>query len=50
LIDAVWSHDSEIDERTGDVFIRRVRKALNDGGRPDPIRTVRSEGYALDPR
>ena len=47
LIDAVWSHDSEIDERTVDVFIRRVRKALNERGEADPIRTVRSEGYAL---
>ena len=47
LIDAVWSHDSEIDERTVDVFIRRVRKALNERGGADPIRTVRSEGYAL---
>jgi two-component system phosphate regulon response regulator PhoB len=50
LIDAVWPRDSEIDERTVDVFVRRVRKALNEGDRPDPIRTVRSEGYALDPR
>jgi two-component system phosphate regulon response regulator PhoB len=48
LIDAVWSHDSEIDERTVDVHIRRLRKPLNAGGRPDPIRTVRSEGYALE--
>jgi two-component system phosphate regulon response regulator PhoB len=50
LIDAVWSRDSDIDERTVDVHIRRLRKALNEGGRPDPIRTVRSEGYALDAR
>jgi len=50
LLDAVWSHDSDIDERTVDVHIRRLRKALNAGGRPDPIRTVRAEGYALDPR
>jgi two-component system phosphate regulon response regulator PhoB len=48
LIDAVWTHDSNIDERTVDVHIRRLRKALNEGGRADPIRTVRSEGYALD--
>jgi two-component system phosphate regulon response regulator PhoB len=48
LIDAVWAHDSEIDERTVDVHIRRLRKALNTGGKADPIRTVRSEGYALD--
>ena len=49
LIDAVWPRDSEIDERTVDVFVRRIRKALNQGGRPDLIRSVRSEGYALDP-
>jgi two-component system phosphate regulon response regulator PhoB len=48
LIDAVWSHDSDIDERTVDVHIRRLRKALNTGGKADPIRTVRSEGYELD--
>jgi two-component system phosphate regulon response regulator PhoB len=50
LIDAVWPRDSDIDEHTVDVHIRRLRKALNEGGRPDPIRTVRSEGYALDAR
>jgi two-component system, OmpR family, phosphate regulon response regulator PhoB len=48
LIDAVWSHDSEIDERTVDVHVLRLRKALNEGGGPDLIRTVRSEGYSLD--
>jgi two-component system phosphate regulon response regulator PhoB len=48
LIDAVWSPDSEIDERTVDVHVRRLRKALNEDGRPDLIRTVRSEGYSLD--
>jgi two-component system, OmpR family, phosphate regulon response regulator PhoB len=48
LIDAVWSHDSEIDERTVDVHVLRLRKALNRGGKPDLIRTVRSEGYSLD--
>ena len=34
--------------RTVDVHVRRLRKALNDGGRPDLIRTVRSAGYSLD--
>jgi two-component system phosphate regulon response regulator PhoB len=48
LLDAVWSHDSEIDSRTVDVHVRRLRKALNEGGRPDLIRTVRSAGYSLD--
>jgi two-component system, OmpR family, phosphate regulon response regulator PhoB len=48
LLDAVWSHDSEIDARTVDVHVRRLRKALNEGGRADLIRTVRSAGYSLD--
>jgi two-component system, OmpR family, phosphate regulon response regulator PhoB len=48
LLDAVWSHDSDIDTRTVDVHVRRLRKALNDGGLPDMIRTVRSAGYSLD--
>lgn len=48
LLDAVWPHDSSIDARTVDVHVRRLRKALNQGGLPDIIRTVRSAGYALD--
>jgi two-component system phosphate regulon response regulator PhoB len=48
LLDSVWGHDSDIEPRTVDVHIRRLRKALNKGDRPDIIRTVRSAGYALD--
>ena len=48
LLDSVWAHDSDIELRTVDVHVRRLRKALNDGERPDIIRTVRSAGYALD--
>ncbi|MBR0553969.1 phosphate regulon transcriptional regulator PhoB [Stakelama marina] len=48
LLDAVWGHDSEIESRTVDVHIRRLRKAINQGGKPDIIRTVRSAGYSLD--
>ncbi|MEG3180473.1 phosphate regulon transcriptional regulator PhoB [Sphingomonas sp. LT1P40] len=48
LLDAVWGHDSDIESRTVDVHIRRLRKAINTGNRPDIIRTVRSAGYALD--
>jgi two-component system phosphate regulon response regulator PhoB len=48
LLDAVWSHDPDIDARTVDVHVRRLRKALNAGGRPDLVRTVRSAGYSLD--
>jgi two-component system phosphate regulon response regulator PhoB len=48
LLDTVWGHDSDIEARTVDVHIRRLRKAINAGGRSDIIRTVRSAGYALD--
>ena len=48
LLDSVWGHDSDIEPRTVDVHIRRLRKAINEGGLPDIIRTVRSAGYALD--
>jgi two-component system, OmpR family, phosphate regulon response regulator PhoB len=48
LLDAVWGRDAEVELRTVDVHIRRLRKALNDNGRNDLIRTVRSAGYSLD--
>jgi two-component system phosphate regulon response regulator PhoB len=45
LLDTVWPHSEDIELRTVDVHIRRLRLAL---GEPDVIRTVRSAGYALD--
>jgi two-component system phosphate regulon response regulator PhoB len=48
LLDSVWGQDSEIELRTVDVHIRRLRKAINAGDKADIIRTVRSAGYALD--
>jgi two-component system phosphate regulon response regulator PhoB len=48
LLDAVWGRDVYVEQRTVDVHIRRLRKAINAGGLPDIIRTVRSAGYALD--
>jgi two-component system phosphate regulon response regulator PhoB len=50
LLDGVWGSDIYIDERTVDVHVGRLRKALNRGGESDPIRTVRGSGYALDDR
>jgi two-component system, OmpR family, phosphate regulon response regulator PhoB len=50
LLDQVWGRDVYIDERTVDVHVGRLRKALNRGQRPDPIRTVRGAGYALNDR
>jgi two-component system phosphate regulon response regulator PhoB len=49
LLNQVWGHDVYVDERTVDVHVGRLRKALgktDSGG--DPIRTVRGAGYALD--
>lgn len=48
LLDGVWGHDVYIDERTVDVHVGRLRKALNRPRKPDPIRTVRGAGYAFD--
>ncbi|GGC32879.1 DNA-binding response regulator [Novosphingobium marinum] len=48
ILDGVWGMDSDIDERTVDVHIRRLRKAINRPGEVDPIRTVRAAGYAMD--
>ena len=48
LLDRVWGQDIYVEARTVDVHIGRLRKALNKAGDADPIRTVRSSGYALD--
>ncbi|MEO6433920.1 MAG: phosphate regulon transcriptional regulator PhoB [Sphingomicrobium sp.] len=48
LLDSVWSHDADIDLRTVDVHVRRLRQAINVGDLPDLVRTVRSAGYSLD--
>ncbi|GEO13990.1 phosphate regulon transcriptional regulator PhoB [Microvirga aerophila] len=48
LLNAVWGHDVYIDERTVDVHVGRLRKAINLPRRPDPIRTVRGAGYSFD--
>lgn len=47
LLDGVWGRDVYVDERTVDVHIGRLRKAINRGKEKDPIRTVRGAGYAL---
>ena len=48
LLDRVWGQDVYVEIRTVDVHIGRLRKALNRRGDRDPIRTVRSSGYAID--
>jgi two-component system phosphate regulon response regulator PhoB len=46
LLEIIWPHNEEVELRTVDVLIRRLRVALGSGD--DVIRTVRSEGYSLD--
>ena len=48
LLDGVWGQSVEIDERTVDVHVGRLRKALSRGRESDPIRTVRGAGYSFD--
>lgn len=48
LLDGVWGMDSDIDERTVDVHVGRLRKAINRPRDKDPIRTVRGAGYSFD--
>jgi two-component system, OmpR family, phosphate regulon response regulator PhoB len=49
LLDRVWGRDIYVDTRTVDVHIGRLRKTLCAHGQPDPIRTVRGAGYAIEP-
>jgi two-component system phosphate regulon response regulator PhoB len=52
LLDNIWGHGIDVGERTIDVHITRLRKALNGfskkAARGTVIRTVRSSGYALE--
>jgi two-component system phosphate regulon response regulator PhoB len=50
LLDGVWGRDVFVDERTVDVHIGRLRKALIRGKESDPIRTVRGAGYVFGER
>ena len=48
LLKEVWGADIHVELRTVDVHIRRLRKAMNEGGETDLIRTVRAAGYSID--
>ena len=48
LINSLGKHATGIDERTVDVWVGRLRRALQSNGAPDPLRTVRSLGYVMD--
>jgi two-component system phosphate regulon response regulator PhoB len=49
LLDLVWGSDVYIDERTVDVHIRRLRKALEKQGYNKFIQTVHGTGYRFSP-
>ena len=48
LLDGVWGQNVYVEDRTVDVHIRRLRKALNENGETDLIRTVRAVGYCFE--
>jgi two-component system phosphate regulon response regulator PhoB len=48
LLDKVWGDHVYIEERTVDVHVGRLRKAIVRGRERDPLRTVRGAGYAFD--
>jgi len=45
LLDSVWGHQVVVEERTIDVHMRRLRKALEPAGLQDYVQTVRGSGY-----
>jgi len=45
ILDSVWGHNVYVEERTVDVHIRRLRKALEPHHKADLIQTVRGAGY-----
>ncbi len=49
LIEAVWGFDREIEDNTLDVFVRLLRRKIEDGARQKLIHTVRGVGYVLRP-
>lgn len=50
LLDRVWGRNAFVEERTVDVHIRRLRKALSDHGHDRLIQTVRGTGYRFSPQ
>lgn len=48
LLKSVWGNDIHVELRTVDVHVRRLRKAMNENGEKDLIRTVRASGYSID--
>lgn len=50
LLDRVWGANVYVEERTVDVHVRRLRKALSDAHADDYIQTVRGAGYRFSVR
>jgi two-component system phosphate regulon response regulator PhoB len=50
LLDRVWGANVYVEERTVDVHVRRLRKALSDARADDYIQTVRGAGYRFSTR
>jgi two-component system, OmpR family, phosphate regulon response regulator PhoB len=48
ILNAVWGMSVHVEDRTVDVHIGRLRRAINGVGERDLVRTVRAAGYALD--
>ena len=48
LLEQVWGEDINVESRTVDVHITRLRQAINIEGSKPLIRTVRSAGYSLE--
>ena len=48
LLDNVWGETIYIDERTVDVHVGRLRKAVNASRMPEVMRTIRGAGYAIN--
>ena len=50
LLDRIWGGNVYVEERTVDVHIRRLRKALTESGCDKLVQTVRGAGYRFSPR
>jgi two-component system phosphate regulon response regulator PhoB len=49
IVRRAWRESTDLDIRTVDVTVGRLRKAVNRGWLPDPIRSVRGQGYKFHP-
>jgi two-component system phosphate regulon response regulator PhoB len=47
IVNKIWGNETEIDSRTIDVHIKRLRASLKNNGLEETIETVRGSGYKL---